>query len=69
MGSKDINAPKFYAVNTAFHENILVNDLTLSEPEKWRAFLKECGLEHTSFSRLQISNEEKFFLAKIRYGF
>jgi len=72
MASKKIDAPNFVTVTIAYKEHVLGNkiiDLTLSEPERWQAFLKECGLQHRSFSRLQVSNKKKYLLAKIRYGF
>lgn len=38
-------------------------------PEIWHKFLKTCGLQHTSMTRIEIINQKKWFLAKIKYGF
>jgi hypothetical protein len=69
MASKKINAPNFVDVTVAFNDHVSKNDSTISSSEKWMVFLKECGLQHRSFSRLQVSNKKKYLLAKIRYGF
>ena len=37
-------------------------------PKNWHRFLKKCGLVHSSLSRLEVTNEKKWMLAKIKYG-
>jgi len=66
MDSKLIH-PNFYAVHDAWIQEY--KGLSGFNPENWQKFLKECGLEHISMSRLKVSNKKMYMLAKIKYGF
>lgn len=59
--------PKIYDMNSIYAE--YCKDINKAAcPEIWHSFLKKCGLEHASLSRLEIVNRKKFMIAKIKYG-
>lgn len=58
-------APSFSSVSDAFENQSTVP----KNPVTWKAFLWQCGLSHTSFTRLEVIDTTKFFLAKIKHGF
>jgi hypothetical protein len=62
-----INAPNIYDLNATYFEDCKKLGVEQT-PENWQKFLKKSGLAHISLSRLQIVDQEKWFLAKIKYG-
>jgi hypothetical protein len=60
-------APNIYDMNSIYAEYCINFNKTAS-PEIWHGFLKKCGLQHSSLSRLEIVNRKKWMLAKIKYG-
>lgn len=58
-------SPNIYTVHTVYC-NKSSNNTT---PTHWNAFLKEIGLTHVSMSRIEIVNNKRWLLAKIKYGF
>ena len=71
MESKEIQPPRVtYAViifNKHFKTDIY--DSNNNGLQKWHNFLKECGISHVKMDKLEIVNEQKYLLAKIKYGF
>lgn len=60
-------APHIYDMNSVYAE--YCKDINKDVcPEIWHSFLKKCGLQHASLSRLEIVNRKKWMLAKIKYG-
>ena len=69
MGSKKLPpiAPSLWSLNESYFK--YCNEIGKNKcPKIWQKFLKSCGLSHMSLSRLEIVNEKKWFLAKIKYG-
>ena len=59
--------PRFYRVHNAWMEECT----KLGEhPDSinWQKFIKKCGLQHISMSRLEAVDQKKWFLSKIKYG-
>jgi hypothetical protein len=70
MTSNEIKPPTIYQLSDVFQSQILKNNFNGGySPEKWHTFLEECGIEHLSMSRLKVVDNQKYFLAKIKYGF
>jgi hypothetical protein len=70
--SKKVNKNKpigvnFISVHDAYLNYIESNSIT-PNPNLWMNFLKEIGLHHISFARLDISDDKKWFIGKIKYG-
>jgi len=59
-------APNIYDM-TSIYAEYCKNINKAACPEIWQGFLKKCGLQHTSPSRLEIVNREKWMQAKIKY--
>jgi hypothetical protein len=57
--------PRFYAVHNAYIDQVKKEDIS---PQNWQKFIKKCGLAHISMSRLEVVDQKKWFLSKIKYG-
>lgn len=66
MKSK-INAPRIFDLNETYVEDCKKLGVERT-PKNWQKFLKKSGLAHISLYRLEIVDQEKWFLAKIKYG-
>jgi hypothetical protein len=70
MTSDNIKPPTLHELSEIFHEKKLgtpYGDYYI--PEKWHNFLEECGIIHATMERVKIVDKQKYFLAKIKYGF
>jgi hypothetical protein len=68
MVSEEIKPPTIYQLTDAFYQQI-PNFHDSCIPEEWEKFLKECGIRHANMERVKIDDNQKYFLAKIKYGF
>jgi hypothetical protein len=53
---------------TEVHRRVCKDNGDTPSPELWHTFLKQCGIKHTSLSRIEVCDKVKYFLAKIKYG-
>lgn len=59
--------PDFYTIHHAWNKEC--NELGIfMSGTNWQEFIKKCGLQHISMSRLEVVDEQKWMLAKIKYG-
>jgi len=58
---------RFYEVHNAWMEECTKLG---KHPDSinWEKFIKKCGLQHVSMSRLEAVDQKKYMLAKIKYG-
>jgi hypothetical protein len=70
MISDKIKPPTLYELSDVFHDKVIKKSYGGHyTPEKWHNFLEECGISHVSMSRVKVVDNQKYFLAKIKYGF
>jgi len=70
MTSEEIKPPTLYELSDVFHDKIIKKSYGGHyTPKKWEKFLKECGIRHANMERVKIADNQKYFLAKIKYGF
>lgn len=67
MEFKKTKPPNLYKVIEVYNNSFY----SIDNPDSklWFNFLNKCGLQHVSMSRLKIVDHQKFFLARIKYGF
>ena len=59
--------PRFYEVHNAWISECQQLKIPFT-PQTWQKFIKKCGLQHISMSRLEAVDQKKWFLSKIKYG-
>ena len=67
LHKQKFEAPSYEKVLIAWKTEVSTTPHT--ERITWSGFIDRCGVSHTSFTRLEINDTSRWFLAKIKYGF